>query len=602
MAAANVMPGIRNLDQQARRYFGAVGWLFRTVIEQHRARVILVFVGSAVGLALVSGGIGGMFAVVSVLESGGSIRLAGFELQAEAEGSMLTIAIAGALLIIAGAIAVFLARSVSVRVAKDVLGLLSANAVATYGGIPPHPLAFRNDRQLASEIRRIRNNYARKCFLVVRMAFDMPVMLLTFVGGVAVLSWLQPEAALVMGLLLVVALPVYYLVNHAAVKMTKRYEALAAPAARESRALLDIHAKRPHDPATAVRAAADAAPASRERNEVFAYRFLATVRTVFTSNVLGGIAFLGLLTYLGTQYFAGRVTITALATFMLVLRFVLATMSAALRNFAFISRFYPSVYRFYLYQKGQDRRRRPPADPAFRLRLTRGGLREPGTPRRNWVVRPGTVLGVNATVSPSRYSVWYFASLLTTGGDGLEATLAVRDNTSVAALPPAPDGPTSARAHFGIPASAGFQDVEAWLSDAERQRLRAAGITSLDAELDPEVLRALPRSVTGSLALAAAWLHDRPIVIVPSRSVPDDISERTRERVTIATYRFAPRHSTADMHVVAASDATIIAWGSASWVHDNWGAIRALRAEHEAELQRRYADHLSDEDDDEEGT
>ena len=597
-----LIPGIRGLDQQARRYFGAVGWLFRTVIEHHRARVIVVFVGSAVGLALVSSGIGGMFAVVSVLESGGSIRLAGFELQAEADRSMLTIAVLGALLIIAGGFTVFLARSVSVRVAKDVLGLLSANAIATYGGIPPHPLAFRNDRQLASEIRRIRNNYARKCFLVVRMAFDMPVMLLTFIGGVAVLIWLQPEAALVMGLLLVVALPIYYLVNHAAVRMTKRYEALAAPSARESRALLSTHAKRPHDPATAVRAAADAAPASRERNEVFAYRFLATVRTVFTSNVLGGIAFLGLLTYLGSQFFAGRVTITALATFMLVLRFVLTTMASALRNFAFISRFYPSVYRYYLYQKGQDRRRTLPAEPAFRLRLMRGGLREPRTPRRNWVVRPGTVIGVNATISPSRYSVWYFASLLTTGGDGLESTLAVRDNTSVAALPPPPDTPTTVRAHFGMPATATFQDVEAWLSHAERRRLHAAGITSLDAELEPEILQALPRSAAGSLALASAWLHDRPIIIVPSRSVPDDMAQRARERLTIATYRFAPRHSAADMHVVAASDATIVAWGSAAWVHEHWGAIRALRAEYEAELQRRYADHISDEEDDEDGT
>jgi len=596
------MPQFRHVGQQARRYFGAVGWLFGLVVRQHRGRVALVFAGSAAGVTLVGAGLGGVFAVVSSLESGNAVRLARLQFGAGDERSVLAIAAFSSLLILAGAVTLYVARSVSIGVAKDVLGRLSADTLATYGGIPPHPLAFRSDRHLQTAVNRIRSGAARKGFLVVRNAFDLPVHLLTFVGGIAVLVWLQPRASLVAMALLLTAAPVYYLVNRNAVKMTKRFEALARPSAREARALLETYARRPHDPHADVRVAVAAAPATREREEAFAHRFLATVRTVFTSQVLGGLAFLSLLAYMSTQYFAGRLSIAELAAFMLVLRFVLNAVSATLRSFALVSRFYPAIYRLHLYQTGQGQRRALPPDTVFRLRLMKGGLREPGTPRRTWALNPGDVVGVNAPVGPSRYTVWYFASLLAPAGNGLDTALAVRDHTSVVVIPPPPETPTSLRAHFGIAAEARFEDVLHMASDGAREALAAASFDSLDEMVQPDAIEALPRATAAQLALAAAILENRPVIVMYSKYIPSDIGQRLPDRLTVSVHQIPPQRDFANVHAVAASDATVVAWGSARWVRENWPAIKELRNAYEDELTKRYADEATDEDEgDEEG-
>ncbi len=589
---------LQGLRRQAGRYFGAVAWLFGIVFQRYRRRALFSFAASAIGVALVGAGMAAVFALVSVLETGGSIGIAGIEVSTGDGTPMAVLAAVAGMMILVGAAAVFAARATAVGVASDLLAYLTASAVATYGGLPPHPLDFRSDRHLRAAVGRLRSGYARRCFLVVRQTFEAPVLLLTFAGGIAALIWLQPAAAAAVSVVILAALPVYYLVNMAAVQATKRFEALGKPASRETRTLTETFAARPHDPEGAVHAAFGSASPVQERLRSFAQRFLATVRADLTSQVTGAVALLGLLAYLGSQVLAGSLSITAAVAFMLVLRFVLAAMRGVFRGFALISRHYPSVYRFHLYAAGQERRRSLPDDVTFRLRLMPGGLRAPDAPRRTWRIGPGAVLGVNAPVSPSRYSVWYFASLLANGGD-MEQALAVRDATSVAAIPPPPRAATSLRDHFGFAADASYEGVSREIGPEAAARVRVAGVTSLDSVHEPEAFAALRGAANRALALAAARRSDARVVVAPARFLPDDVGATAGRQLIVARHRIPPQRDIADVHVVAASDSAIAAWGSPAWVRANWPAIRAHVRAYEEELQRTLGDDSDDDESDE---
>ena len=590
---------LQGLRRQAGRYFGAVAWLFGIVFQRYRRRALFSFAASAIGVALVGAGMAAVFALVSVLETGGSIGIAGIEVSTGDGTPMAVLAAVAGMMILVGAAAVFAARATAVGVASDLLAYLTASAVATYGGLPPHPLDFRSDRHLRAAVGRLRSGYARRCFLVVRQTFEAPVLLLTFIGGIAALIWLQPAAAAAVSVVILAALPVYYLVNMAAVQATKRFEALGKPASRETRTLTETFAARPHDPEGAVHAAFGSASPVQERLRSFAQRFLATVRADLTSQVTGAVALLGLLAYLGSQVLAGSLSITAAVAFMLVLRFVLAAMRGVFRGFALLSRHYPSVYRFALYDAGRGRRHHLPDGTTFRLRLMPGGLRAPDAPKRRWRVEPGTVLGVNAPVSPSRYSVWYFASLLAEPGD-MQQALAIRDATRVAVVPPAPREAVTLRSHFALTSQAKLDDVGGAIGPAAAARLRRLGIVSLDDALDPSTIAALGGTLTRALALASARRADARVVLAPARLLPDDIRATAGDQLIVARHRTRPQRDFADVHVVAASDGAIVAWGRPAWVREHWPDIRALLRTHEEELQRTHGEDEGDTDDDEE--
>ena len=587
---------LQALRRQAGRYFGAVAWLFGLVFSRYRRRAFAVFAGSAIGVALVGAGVAGIFAVVSVLETGGAISMAGVEFRPEAAGQMVGVAAIASLLIMLGAVAVFAARSTSIGVASDLLKYLTASVLATYGGIPPHPLDFRSDRHLRAAIGRLRTSYARKCFLVVRQTFEAPVLILTFAAGVAAMVWLQPTAAVAVTLVVALVLPAYYLVNMAAVSATKRFEALSRAAARESKALAQTYAQRPHDPPGEIHAAFQAATASQERIHTFARRFLATVRADLTSQLTSAIALLALLAYLGSQVLAESLSVTAAVAFMLVLRFMLTAMRGVFRSFALLSRHYPSVYRFYLFSTGQDRVKPLPPGARFKLRLMPGGLRAPEAPKRTWRVGPGSVLGVNAPVTPSRFSVWYYASLLA-GGSDIAGALAIRDATRVAVVPPAPRSPTSLRRHFGVADTMAFETLIAATGAGAAASLCAQSVDSLDATYEPEAFAALPGATTAALALAAARSHAPSVIIASARMLLDDIRSQAGEALIVSRHRIRPLRDIADAHLVAASDGAIVAWGSPRWIRENWSDIRAHRAMYEDELERILGEDVEGEDD-----
>lgn len=589
---------LQGFDRQARRYFGAIAWLFGIVFRRYRTRALFVFASSTLGVIMVGAGMAGIFSVLSALESGGTIGFAGLEFVTDPDHPMLWVAGIAALLIVAGAAAVFAARSASVQIAGDLLAHLMAESLAVYGGAPPHPLDFRNDRQLRAAIGRLRSSYARRCFLVVRQTLDAPVLVLTFLAGILALVWLQPTASLVVLLVIVLVLPAYYLVNTAAVKATKRYETLARPARRESQLLMDVYARRPHDHAATVHAAFDAAPAIRERVRTFARRFLATVRADLTSQLSGAIALLALLAFLGVQVLAGSLSITAVVAFMLVLRFVLTAMRGVFRSFALISRHYPAIYRFARFTARRGRTRTLPAGSEFPLRLIRGGLREPGTPKRTWRISAGTVLGVNAPVTPSRYSVWYFASLLA-GGNDEERVRAIRDATRVATLPPAPTEAVSLREHYGLPDGSGFDEVTLAVGADAAATLRREGFDDLDRPREPESFAALRGAPSAALTLASALLHESSVVLAPTRLLDGDVKEIAGDRLIVARYRGRPLRQITDLHVVAASDGAIVAWGSPAWVRENWTVIKEVQAEYEEALLRTLGEDADVSEDDE---
>jgi len=592
------------LRRQARRYFGAVAWLFGLVLRRYRTRTVAVFAASTAGVTLVAAGMAAVFAVVSVLETGGTVRLAGIEVTADLAGSLLGSSALAALAIVVGSGVVYVARRTSIDIATDLMKHLSASVLAASGPALPHPLDFRSDRHVRLALARLRGGYVRKCFLVVRRSFDLPVLLLTFLAGIAALVWLHPVAAAALMVAVAVAVPAYYLVNRAAVAQTKRFESLAASASRRTRGLASTFARRPHDPGSAVHAAYEQAAPIQERVASFTRRFLVTARSDLTSQLTGAVALFGLVAFFGTQLVAGAISITAIVAFMVVARFVLVAMRGMFNAFATVSRHYPSIHRLHRMFASLEPASGGPHRAALRLRLRRPGLREDASPRTWWRLERGQVLAVSTPVTPSRYTAWYFAALLA-GSQGDEAVRAVRDGLRVAAVPPEPDEPVSLRRHFALAEHASLDAVERRTGVDVRGALHELGIADVDQELAPAAVASLAPRLQRALALAAAAeaasAADAAVVVAPSALVPDEVRRVAPEALLVLRLAGAPSRSVADAHVVAASDGSIVAWGSSTWVRDNWRAIVDRLAEVEAALQRKHGEDEADDDEEDEG-
>jgi hypothetical protein len=418
---------VRRVARQTRRYGGTVVWFFAKVLRDQPARSLLIFSSSGAGLALIAIGFAFVVAVLSSLEAGEARELLGIVVDPGESNVLFLIAAIAATTVSAGAALVFVARHQAVVAAAEVQRTIATEVTAAFGPPPLDPTMFASDQRLLNTLASLQTAEARRCALAVRRGLEIPVQVGIVMGGLVILLFLEPVAAIASMVFAAVAVPALYAANVRGVEAAKRYEALMGPSRAATRTVLEAADAR-HDGAFEwARSRLEGAPYVWDAIDAFRDRFVAVVRADFASQVLGAVTTFALLAYLGSAALHGRLSLVVLGTFMVLLRIALGALRSVFVSLTTVSRYYPSLYRYRLLHAGLMPASEPaPQVPA--LRVADETVSEPGV--RLDALRPGIVVSVTAPVDASRYAAWYFAQLL--AGARPEAIRAWRDRIDIA--------------------------------------------------------------------------------------------------------------------------------------------------------------------------
>ncbi len=530
---------VRHVLRQARRYIGTVLWFFAKVFREQPRRSLTVFVASGTGLALAALGFGVVFTVLSSLEAGDVVDIAGVVVDPTSPRNLALIAGIAAITVVSGAGLVFVARHHAVVAAADLQRTMASEVTAARGPAALDPTMFLSDQRLITTLTSLQTSEARRCALSVRRGLETPVQLAVVVGGFVLLFLLEPVAAFGSTLFAAVALPFLYDVNVRGVRASKRYEALMGPSRATTRALLEDLSRRFDLTPSAARARLAGLPHVWPAIDAFRDRFVAVVRADLASQLIAATTTFALLAYLGSAALDGRMSLVVLGTFMVLLRLTLGALRGVFVSLTTISRYYPSMYRYQQFLHGL---RPAPATVVTPKQATpRAGPRtmaEPGVPLGP--LEPGSIVSLTTPVSPSRYATWYFGHVL-----------AGADHTRAAS----------------------------W-----RDRITVA--TAVDETADPS---AQPE---GALLVDAALLSEDP-----------DLPRRTMAGTPALTLVWSPgkpRLTSADVHLVAAADGHVLAWGGPRWVREHWQEIHALRRDAAAAFESRHTDVRGEDAEDDE--
>jgi hypothetical protein len=523
---------LSRLVRQSERFLGTIAWFFARTARQQPARFLALVAASGTGLVALSAGFGAVYAILTALERGSAIELAGFSFDPSRRELLYLAAGFAAATVALGAWLVYLARHQAVVASAELLRHMAAE-LTTLNAPVLEPSAYLSDARLRSALARHATSNARRCALALQRGLDVPVPLLVVAAGLAVLFLLEPRAA---GASLVMAstvVPIMYLVNLRGVRASKRYEASVGPA--RSDVLASIAASADVDPLEPGAAAAVGSPVLDHASASFRDRFLASLRADLASQLLTAAITFALLVYLVTHVLDGRLGLVELGTFMLVLRLVLGATRNVFVGIATISRHYPFLYG-YRSLVGDDRPRGEPA--SVRMRAAPNALHEPGAELPDALPARGA-WSVSARVTPSRHTAGVFALALA-GGD--------------------PERARSNRAVLRVGDAHGSRPGDGSAGEGGDQR----ALHLIDARaLEPEALAA--RASAGAPALLV-----RPGK--PAKELGDTL------------------------HLVLSPDGRVLAWGRVAWVRERWDEIEALRERDGARFGEQPVADLEDDE------
>ena len=530
---------VRHVLRQARRYLGTVLWFFAKVFREQPRRSLTVFVASGSGLALVALGFGVVFTVLSGLEAGELVDVAGLVVDPSSARNLALIAGIAAITVAGGAGLLFVARHHAVVAAAELQRTMASEVTAAHGPAALDPTMFLSDQRLITTLTSLQTSEARRCALSVRRGLETPVQLVVVVGGFVLLFLLEPLAAFGSTLFATVALPFLYVVNVRGVRASKRYEALMGPSRATTRSLLEDLARRFDLTPSAARAQLAGLPHVWPAIDAFRDRFVAVVRADLASQLIAATTTFALLAYLGSAALDGRMSLVVLGTFMVLLRLTLGALRSVFVSLTTISRYYPSMYRYQQFLHGL--RPVPPGVVMPNEATPRAGpraLAEPGVALGP--LEAGSIVSLTTPVSPSRYATWYFGLVLA-GGDPTRAAV-WRDRIKVATA---------------------VDD----LSDASAD---AAAALLVDATLLPD-----------------------------GQDIPRPTAFRTPS-LTLIWNPGKPRRTSATIHLVAGPDGHVVAWGRPRWVREHWQEIHALRREASEAFESRHAEVRGEDAEDDE--
>lgn len=533
---------------QVGRFWGGGVWLTRNLCRHFPLPVTAILAASVAGVGLSGAALGLVLYYLSALEQGLSLVILHMQWSAREPNLLIWVTVVAFVLLVAGFSLVFAAKRAIVDLACRFQVHIAGQVVSFFGGRVINPMDYAGPGRLASALNRLATADARQCGIAVRRLLSSVIPLCVTLVGLAVLSWLDVSATAFLAMIIILAMPVFYRINLAATRATKRFEALSQGLRGSGLDLVNRFALctpnagpeqlvETHDQAGTIRASAIA----------FRDRFVGLARAEYASQIILAVTVCALVLYLGNQALAERIPWTAVVAYLLVLRFTMGGFRQVFQGMATYARLFPSIHRLhYYFSRGTaNGAGKPVSRRTLRVVGWRRGLFQHG---RTVMLPPAGVIGMTAPLPATRYSASVYAQML--AGRRPDRFHRIIDRMTIA-VPCAGDD-------CSVPH--GCQDME------------YVAATGTDGALPPVTL------VEKKTLRDHTWLWnsvngaDRRLVVICDRSGP---SARTS----------VPVHT----HLVGSVDGVVVAAGDPEWLRLRWPKIKEILKEREQAVTGRSA-------------
>lgn len=589
---------------QFRRYQGALLWILREAFFQNKQRMLGIIAGTVLGVAAIGVALGLIFKYAKLVEDDGAMNWFGVMLQAQDQSLLYGVAGAAITLFVVGSTTIFLARQSMASLVVDFRAKSLTKVVLMFGGLPSRPSAWQNSRRLGRDLIRIQSTDARKCSISVRRLLDNLVPLTITIAGLLGLFWIHVSATILVTVLVLIAITFYYLVNRRILKAMKRLEELSPLAKRASKEMIGLFASN-SNPKVAPNSLQELPQIQHVRaaHEVTRQRLSSMAWAMFIGYMSMAIILSILIVYLGRQAIADDIQWTVVIAYLFILRVTVGSMRSLFQGLTRITRFYPSIYRYQQFVEafaGKDAEKltekvRLKPDESAKCEVSKG-----------YVLKRGSLIAIRGSLRPSRYSLSYFATVLS-GTRSRSKRLDLMQSMCFAAPIARPIAPVSLRELLGLPATWDFSNLGEYLHTESLDQIQKLAENCLDHRINAEAWGALSEDALKDLGLLTVVCSKRTIVLIHAgllgaKSFDLQKLKLTDRIVVICDLALIEAKSKLPIkwQLVAAVDGSLVGIGSPTWVRENWEDIKQV-LEAKAKALNGLPDDLDVSDDEEDG-
>jgi len=351
------------------RYRKAAAWIFRDAWSSFPRQMAGVLALNGLYLAFQLGAVGLLARYLHALESGKPIVLAGLELPAARESSLVLVAVAGLCLLMFFAAfgALFAAESLMLRVWALYEEKCAARAIFLIAAQGGHPRA----EPWRESFRKLIGSDARYCGLVTRISLRLFAPVATWAATFGALVYLDAGLTLTLMALVLACLPVLYRINLRGASHTMAIERRAKKAAETKRRAVDGMADRIRDgarPGPALLREVDLKGVRPHLDAQIGKRRTMEESRLVTSTLMG-VAIFAILLQKGGQILSTGGGWAQLAAYLVILRINLNALTGSARLFSSINRYYPHFSRYIAFVRHMESLL--PQEPAHPFRLSR---------------------------------------------------------------------------------------------------------------------------------------------------------------------------------------------------------------------------------------
>ena len=566
-----------------RRYVGVIGWIVRDGVWRYKKAAAMALAADFLGVTCQVGAIGQIVYYAQGLAKGTTIQVLGEGYAVRESVPLLILFGAGVFvaLTVSGGM-IYFSNTTILRVWRDYAGFC-ANRVFLLVA-QRRSLAWTAGR-IASDrdVQYLASRDARFCSFALRVMLNAAIPTLTFLVAFATLVHLNLVLSLLLGVLVVAALPFIYRASESGALSSTAFEEYGEQVRKEQASMLR-GLRGVAIPAGAddrwIRASLES-DANRRHLEAFCHRIIVSQRSMVVINMVLAVGLPLILVFFGYQAIRTGAEWGVVLTYVVAVRYCVTNLRTTGTMLTNLNRFYPQIrrYRDFVTALSAPSEPAPPPPASWPLEVETAGITD-SMPTCEF--RPGRRVHLLAPGPLNRYTLPFLADcLLSPGDDGLEAVLEHAYFASARFFWP----PVSVRGFLRLGPD---EDLDALPVEALlRERLRAALPADLDKPVDEAAWEKTDPGTRFELAVLAAVRSECPWVFLDAQGL-SALDPHTREHLLAQLNdRFVVAVSSGETEtlgcfgedVVAVTDGRrLVGLGSVQWAE-----------QHRSEIDRRLA-------------
>jgi len=564
------------------RYAGILGWVLKDSAWRYKGAVVTALVGDFLGVTFQVTAIGQALYYAKALSEDKTIGALGYSFEARSSVGLLVLFGVGILTALTiSALMIYYSQTKILKLWRDHADFCARRVfyLVQRGQrlMRPEDETYRTQQ----DILRMANKDAKFCAFALRMCLHVAVPLVTFLIALGTLVYLNLGLSLILGVLVVVALPFLYKASTYGALSSTRFEEYGQRARKEFATLLrrlkGVSVPK-HSDGRWVRAPLES-NLNRRYHDAFAGRVVASQRSALAVNLVLGVAVAVILLFFGYRAMQSGSHWGVVLTYLVAARYCvtnLRTVSIQLTN---LNRFYPHLRRYRDFVASIEAAPEPAAEmpDAWTLRAPHPVVPES---RTQAPFRAGDRVHLFGPIRLNRYSVPFVLSrLLSPSLEDMDGLVAATWFVGHRYASP----PVSVREFLHLAEGEGLANLDA---DPDlRDALMDALPEDLDRPVPEEAWQDLEEGLAYSLALLAGRRSGCRWLLLDAQGLAEVSEPRRRRLLEGLADRFVVIVSATDTErlgcfgedLVAVTDGTaLVGLGDLDWAQ----AHREDLAEH----------------------